>query len=171
MTELHSQYLEYFYQEEFDNPEDPLFSTQSRPTIPRRKIQAVIARMEGQQVNPSDSQELHRTISQTYSGFIHAASAHVMELYGGDPPKYHLSGMLGTPRELEYYKNAWDYFYRGLHTIMFLALSLEMSDLLQRLFQFRAYVEEQSGRTEWEDPNKLLMKAKAKAKAKAKTEP
>lgn len=161
-TELHDEYLKYFFQEEFDCPENPFLSSQNRPTISRRKIQAALARSEGNEVNPSDSQELLRTISQSYSGFVHGASAHVMEMYGGDPPRYYLEGMLGTPREEEYYNNAWDYFYRAIHAVMFLALGLNMVGLLQNLFQFRSYVEEQSGRTEWEDPAKLMKKNKAK---------
>ena len=36
---LHQQYLDAFYEEEFDN-EDPLKATQRRPMIPRKRIRA-----------------------------------------------------------------------------------------------------------------------------------
>jgi hypothetical protein len=162
ITELHKKYLEAFYQEEFDYPDSPFLSTQNRPIVPRRKIYAAISRIPEQELNPSDNQELHRTLGQTYSGFIHAASAQVMDMYGGNPPMFHVSGMLNTPRIPEFTENAWDYFYRGLLTIMMVALSFKQSDLLQQLYAFRAYVEAQSQRTEWEHPEVLIKYEKAK---------
>lgn len=162
VTELHQKYLEYFYLEEFDNPESSFLSTQKRPPVPRKKIHAAIARIECQEVNPSDLQELHRTISSTYSGFVHAASTHCMDMYGGNPPKFHVSGMLHTPRHDEFYENAWHYFYRGLLTMMLIALSFEEEEILKDLYQFRAYVEKSAGKTEWEDPETMLKREKQK---------
>ena len=43
MTERHKKYLESFYEEEFDNPESALDSTQKRWSIPRDKVRAYIA--------------------------------------------------------------------------------------------------------------------------------
>jgi hypothetical protein len=162
ITELHKSYLEVFYQEEFDNPDNPFLSTQKRHTIPRKKIHASLSRIPEQELNPNDSQELYRTLSQAYSGFVHAASTHVMDMYGGNPPKFHLSGMLGTPRIQEFVENAWDYFYRGLISTMMVALSFKQDALLQRLYAFRAYVEAQSNYTEWEHPEVLIRNQKSK---------
>lgn len=162
ITELHKKYLEMFYQEEFNNPDSPYLSEQKRDTIPRRKIHAAISRIPGQELNPSDSQQVYRTLSQTYSGYVHAASPHVMEMYGGYPSKYHVSGMLGTPRITEFTNNAWDYFYRSLITIMMVAQVFEKNELLTGLYEFRAYVEEQSDKTEWESPEELIKREKAK---------
>jgi hypothetical protein len=94
--------------------------------------------------------------------FVHAASTHVMDMYGGIPPKFHISGMLGTPRIQEFVENAWDYFYRGLISIMMVALSFKQDALLQRLYAFRAYVEAQSNYTEWEHPEVLIRNQKSK---------
>lgn len=162
ITELHKQYLDEFYQEEFDNPDSAFLSTQCRPTIRRKKIHAANARIPEQELNPSDDQELHRTLSQTYSGFIHAASTHVMDMYGGYPPRFNVSGMLGTPRIPEFTENTWDYFYRGLITIMMVALSFKQDNLLQQLYEFRNYVETQSQRTDWDHPEALIKKEKSK---------
>jgi hypothetical protein len=68
-TEIHKRYLEYFYREEFDNPDNAFLSTQNRPTIPRKKIHAVIANIGKENLNPSDNQQNHRTLSQAYSGY------------------------------------------------------------------------------------------------------
>src|SRR5438034_1697532 len=42
LTELHREYLDAFYEEEFDN-DDPLKATQRRPMVPRKRIRAYIA--------------------------------------------------------------------------------------------------------------------------------
>ena len=162
ISELHQKYLTAFYQEEFDNPDNAFLSTQNRPTVSRRKIHAAISRIPENELNQSDHNELQRTLSQAYSGYVHAASAHVMEMYGGNPPSYHVSGMQGTPRIAEFTNNAWDYFYRGLITIMMVALTFKKDNLLQELYEFRTYVEKKSSRTEWEHPEILVKRAKSK---------
>ena len=70
--------------------------------------------------------------------------------------------MLHTPRHDEFYENAWHYFYRGLLTMMLIALSFEEEEILKDLYQFRAYVEKSAGKTEWEDPETMLKREKQK---------
>lgn len=114
-TDLHKRYLEAFYEEEFDN-KTAIESTQRRPMIPRKKIRAYVARMFetyiGVEAGPFS--ETARTISKGYSGYVHAASTHIMDMYGGNPAHFHVSGMLGTPRHIEHRRDLWNYFYRGL---------------------------------------------------------
>jgi len=162
ITKLHKDYLKGFYQDEFDVPNSPLASKQNRPMIPRKKIHAANSRISEQELNESDNKELHRTLSKAYSGYVHAASTHIMEMYGGNPGKYHLSGMIGTPRIDEFTNNAWDYFYRGLLSFMMVALTFKEKDMLGKLYKFRAYVEESSHRTEWEHPEELIKREKKK---------
>ncbi len=160
ISKLHHEYLKSFYQEEFDLHKNAFLSDQIRPIIPRKKIQAAIANMPENQLNPSDTKELHRTLSQAYSGYVHGASGHIMEMYGGTPPQYYLSGMLGTSRIAEFGENCWDYFYRGLIAISMVALSFGEEKLFQELYAFRNYFENQSGRTEWEQPEKAIKRIK-----------
>ena len=35
-------------------------------------------------------------------------------MYGGNPPHFHVRGMLGTPRMVEYERDIWNYFERGM---------------------------------------------------------
>lgn len=116
VTELHQAYLDSFYQEEFDIPEDPFASTQRRPSIPRKKIRAYLAKKEAEVgvSNQSRSAELKRTISNAYSGFVHGASPQIMDMYGGLPPRFYISGMLGHPQEQDNRRDLWNYFLRGL---------------------------------------------------------
>lgn len=81
--------------------------------IPRKKIHAYLARIEDVELDPSTHQEVIRTISKGYSGFVHGASPHIMDMYGGNPPYFHTKGMLGTPRMEEHADDLWNYVYRS----------------------------------------------------------
>lgn len=161
-TKLHDDYLDDFYQEEFDVPEAPLLSTQKRKKIERKNIHAVLSRQPGQQVNQSDFQSVHRTITQANSGYVHASSTHVMDLYGGLPPHFHIDGMRGTPRMQEYERYLWDYFYRGLLSMMRAAMAFKAHELLAELYEFRGEIETATANTEWPDPEKLIKSLKRK---------
>lgn len=112
-TPLHEDYLNAFYQEELDsNTGRP--GDQDRPMIPRKKIRAYIARMEGANANPSRGVEVTRQVSKAYSGYVHAASPQIMDMYFGTPPRYQLGGVKGTKRHEEHREDLWNYFYRGV---------------------------------------------------------
>jgi hypothetical protein len=103
-----------------------------------KKIHAAISRIPEQELNPSDNQELHRTVSQVYSDYIHAASTQAMDMYGGNPSRFNVSGMLDTPRIPEFTENAWDYFYRRLMAIMMVALTFKHLSMVYRTEPFSA---------------------------------
>ena len=106
LTPLHEHYLSAFYEEEFNIATgEP--GSQDRPMVPRKKIRAYIATMEGVSNNPSRGIEVTRQISKTYSGYVHAASPQVMDMYDGNPPRFHLGGMKGTERHHEHRDDLW----------------------------------------------------------------
>ena len=138
LTPLHEKYLEAFFEEEFDD-QDPIKSTQKRPMIPRKKIHAYITRVKGMKMDPSQMGEVLRTISKAYSGYVHAASPHIMEMCAGDPPRFLMRGMANTRRQDESRKDLWNYFYRGTMAFGFaaiafadIALKCEIYQLVQR---------------------------------------
>ena len=73
-------------------------SKQKRDNVPVRKIHATFGKLAKNELNPSDAQELMHTIHQAFSGYVHGAYPHIMEMCGGIPPRFHMSGMLDTPR-------------------------------------------------------------------------
>ena len=109
-TELHDRYLEIFFQEEFD-PQTGKPSQQAKPMIQRRQIRASIANSGSE--DPSGHIEASKTVHRADSGYVHAASPHIMDSYIGSPPHFHTNGMLGTPRETEYRWYLKNYFYRA----------------------------------------------------------
>ena len=112
-SELHSQFLDAFYEEEFD-AETANKSSQKRQMIPRKKIQAYLARTSFSPFDPSGGQEVLRTVSKFYSGYIHAASPQLMEMYGGEPKRFHMRGMKKTLNYDDYEWDLWNYFHRGI---------------------------------------------------------
>jgi hypothetical protein len=145
-TDLHRRYLDAFFEEEFDKPEDPVASTQKRPMVPRDKIRAYIARIEGSGLDPSRGIALGRTLSKTYSGYVHGASPQIMDMYGGNPPHFHVSGMRGTPRFLEHQDDLWNYFYRGICAFGFAAKAFGDEQLFASIQQYRDQFAKASGK-------------------------
>jgi hypothetical protein len=143
-TKLHDDYLQYFYQEEFDVPGDPLKSSQKRPMIPRKKIMAAISNLDENPVNPSDSQNIFRTLSQAYSGYVHGASGHIMEMYSSPPGGYNLRGMASEQRFNAFINDMLNYTYRSLLSIMFIAMAFKQEKMINDLFAYRKYFEDQT---------------------------
>jgi len=144
---VHEDYLRFFYQEEFDNLEEPLQSSQRRPTVPRRKIHAYIVRATAAaNPDPSLAARAFRSVSKAYSGFVHGASPHIMDMCIGVPPRFHLQGMLGTPRIDEAFQDLWNYFYRGLLVFAFAAAAFDDNGLFESIRRFASSFAARSGR-------------------------
>lgn len=145
MTPLHRSYLGAFFEEEFD-ADTALTSTQKRPMVPRTKIRPYISRVEGALMDPSHGVELSRTLSKAFSGYVHAASPQIMDMYGGNPPKFHMRGMRGTERHLEYRADLWNYFYRSIIAFAFVAKAFGDEALFAKIHGFRQEFERLSGK-------------------------
>jgi len=115
ITELHKRFLEAFWQEEFDG--DPISSPQNRDMPQRAKIRSYIANVLSS--SPHDEINVHKTVYKAYSGFVHAASTHIMDTYLGPEKGFHVSGMLGTPRIYDYENDIFNYFYRAVLSFSF----------------------------------------------------
>jgi hypothetical protein len=161
-TPTHEKYLEQFFQEEFDVPGNAILSTQKRETIPRKKIRAVISDAGKNSLNSHDAREVSRTISQTYSGYVHGASEHILEMVAGNPLQYFLSGLAGTPRQSEFTYNYWDYSYRGLITLVLTAKVFGEAEIVDKGYRFIEYFEKVTGDTGSGDAEKLMKKVKRK---------
>ncbi len=146
ITELHKSFLDVFWEEEIDESGTMLDSKQKRPMIPRRKIRAYIANVEGIALDPSRGIELSRTISKAYSGFVHGASPHIMDMYGGNPPHFHTRGMLGTPRMEEHADDLWNYMYRTFLSHIVVAKALGAEKHVEILNQHKLRFEKNAGK-------------------------
>lgn len=145
ITDLHSRFLDAFWQEEFDEEGDALSSEQKRPMIPRQKIRAFLSSSDGVE-DPHSGNAAARTISKTYSGYVHGASPQIMDLYGGDPPHFYTKGMLGTPRVEMGLEDLWNYMYRTFLSHIMVAKILGAEKHAEFLMEKKAKYEENAGK-------------------------
>lgn len=142
--QLHQAFLADFYQETFED--SVTLIAQKRHIVPRRKIQAYLASADSKVGNPSKNQEVAWSLFQAFSGFVHAVSSQIMDMYVGNPPRFYVRGMLGTPRVKEYERSIWNYFERGMAVFVIAAGILGDVELHKRLFAQKQSFDEQSTR-------------------------
>lgn len=142
---LQKEYLDAFYQEDFEDPKDPTGTLNKRQMVSRHKIQGYLSRIEGAAIDPSTLVANAKAVSKTYSGFVHAASPHIMDMYGGEPPGFHLEGMLGTPVIEDYRQDLWNYYFRGITSFAMAAKVFGDADLYKKIRQYSDDFARESG--------------------------
>lgn len=148
ITDRHRQYLRAFYDDPFTRKGKHSERFQKPNLVPRKKIHAYVQRTLHKDTSPST--EIEEVVSTVYSGYVHAASSHIMDMYGGNPPRFHLSGMFGTPRISDHIFDAWNYFYRGLLSTCVVAKAFGDAELVQELYDYMADFERKTGRVGYE---------------------
>lgn len=147
ITDLHKRYLEAFWMEEVDDSGNIIESQQKRPMIPRRKIRAYLAKLEGIEMDPHTATTATTSISKAYSGFVHGASPHIMDMYGGSPPHFHTQGMHGTPRVQEHAQDLWNYFYRSFLSHIAVVKAYGAENLVSKLYELKAQFESNANKS------------------------
>lgn len=146
VSPLHIEYLHAFYEEEFDKPDDPLGSSQRRPMIKRQKIHAYLAKLDNSG-DTSSRTEILRPVSRTYSGFVHAALPHIMDMYGGLPAHFHVAGMLATPHAESHRADIWNTFYRSIGSFVIAAKAFGDDELFAKILEFMRRFAAEAGRS------------------------
>ena len=90
----------------------PDLKNTKRHRTPRDKIRKAIDAVTPEQIPAL--KDTATTIHKTFSGYVHGAYPHIMELYGGHPAHYHIHGMLRTPKVLEAKDQLAMNIYRGV---------------------------------------------------------
>jgi hypothetical protein len=130
----HDQYLEEFFQEEFDHA-DPIQATQSRNRVSRRHIRAYVARTYGAGLPVSQIVAVTETIDNAFSGYVHGAGSHIMDAYDGR--RFHTSLEPGDG-PLEAIKEQYpQYLHRALMSVALAAKSVGMEELFQTLYRLQ----------------------------------
>jgi len=132
-TRDHERFFTEFFQEEFEDPDDPLGSSKNRDNVPRRKIFAAFGQLAKEHLNPSDAQNTLTTIHRTFSGYVHGAYPHIMELFGNQPSRFHMTGMLGTTRISEWRQQFVIYLYRAIMASVFVSRKLGLQNVEQNI--------------------------------------
>jgi len=105
----------------------------------RKKIKAAVARFLTPVVNPSDSQKISHISTDCLSGYVHGTYPHIMDLYGGQPPdsRFHLTGMLGTPRMQEWMRTVAMYLQLTGPILSFMCQAFGMEDDFWNLWHMK----------------------------------
>jgi hypothetical protein len=122
------RFFDEFFQEEFESPLNVLAGAQKRDIVSRRKLHATFGHLAKDALNPSDAQSMMSTIHAALSGYVHGAYPHIMELYGGSPGRFHMSGMASTPRIAEWNGQLITYIHRGVMVTELIARKLGQKD-------------------------------------------
>ncbi|MEH6478191.1 MAG: hypothetical protein V7727_21030 [Sneathiella sp.] len=149
-TDRHREYLDAFFKEEFDQGSTAMDSSQKRTMIPRRKIRAYISKHEG---NPNIVAEASRTFTNVLSGYLHGASPQIMELYYGNPPKFHLQGAKRSPYYKDHTEDLLNQYYRGIMAFTFAAKSFGNDELCSEINDYRKEFAKRWGKLEYLSPN------------------
>jgi hypothetical protein len=112
VTPRHTEYLRYFYEEEFEDPQDIVGSHKSRGMVKREKIRAYVNSASGAEAARANA--VGKVLAKAYSGFIHAASPQIMDMYGGLPAQFDVSGKFRNWRAPSQERDALNYFYRAV---------------------------------------------------------
>lgn len=127
-----AEFLEDFFQEEFADPDDPL-SSNTRKTVSRKHIRAALGAIQTPIYDPSLQTQVSKSLAQLYSGFVHGSYVFVMELFGGQEPRYHINGMANTPPAQMCRDEFKNQIYRSIIAITAVAKRYGAADLVERL--------------------------------------
>lgn len=145
-SEDQQRFFTEFFQEEFEDPDNLLSSSNRRDRVRRQKIRAALTRIPGaQSKDPSGDLAVARTLDQAFSGFIHGPYVHIMEQYGGNPPHFHTRGLLGTPRIEECERNHVYHLDRSLLAVLMVARRANREGIATRLRDLSIDLAEKTG--------------------------
>ena len=162
-----SRVLNEFFQEQFQNPDAPILGSNKRDRVPRRRVRAVIAAFPENVVNPHDHSSVLTTVDEAFSGYVHGAYPHIMELCGGLPARFHLEGMTGTPRMVEQVGQILNYVYRTTLLVPLVAARMSANDTIAQALGLRHRIEERFPDL-MGDPAEAIRTMKANAKGQPK---
>lgn len=162
LTKHQKKFLVDFFREEFVNSNNPLMNEDRRDTVPKRNIVASLARQMGTYANPSDLQKMCLTTNDALSGYVHGAYPHIMEMFGGRPPQFHLQGVTGSSRIHMCIRQMETYTHRAIMMFDVLAKSLGLVKLSEFLVETRDRFETASGYVQPTDLNKEIRRQKKK---------
>ena len=160
-TDKQKRVFEEFFQEEFEDLSAPILSTTKRDRLPRKQVRAAIAGLPENPVNPHEFAQISETLYNAFSGYVHGAYPQIMELYGGNPQKYHMAGMRGPQRIQEWGTMLTENAYRGVLDAWYVAKKLGDEGVVQEALLLREEMEMRYPHFK-NDPTILLREMKKK---------
>lgn len=139
----HNQFLAEFFQEEFDNV-DPIKSSQKRSRVPRKKIRAYIAKAFTADGNTSVAIDVIETLDLAFSGFVHGAAVHILDVYDGKSFQVPMGIRESRLEDLQAQRNA--YSFRSLTSAILVAKAFGDEDRCKSLYELCLELFDEFGR-------------------------
>jgi hypothetical protein len=157
------EFLRDFFEEELNHPQ-PIKSTKTRRTTAVRKVHAGVAKVIAKTLNPSDAQDLFGSLNKAYSGYVHGAYPHIMELYGGTSSitlHFHMKG-INDSHQMDVWRNQFvNYVYRAIPVAVVTARKLGLQEEEQAFTELLVEFEQKFGLDPKADPERSMKKMKA----------
>lgn len=119
---LHKRFLDGFYAEEFDEGVSPMDSKRKRKRPLRREVRDYIGVRTASL--PMPGVKAAEVLYQGYSGYVHADSPHIMEMWDWHSRRYELDGIKDNNLFASHVADATNYFARGFYNLAALASRL-----------------------------------------------
>jgi hypothetical protein len=161
-TRDQERFFKEFFQEEFEDSAHPLGSNQKRDMVSRKTIFASFGNLAKDSLNASDAQSTLLTLHKAFSGYVHGAYPHIMELYGGNPPRFHMSGMPNTPKQVETLTQYLTELYRAIMASELVARKLGFEESRVAMRALLVGYETKLGLKPKQSPESLVRSAKKK---------
>ncbi len=136
--------LNEFFQEEHDDPENPLSNTK-RDRVPRKKIWAASSSLPEGVADPNAFMAIAKSIYQTFSGYVHGTYASIMEMYHPVQKKYQMRGMLDSYRTLECIDNLPNHIYRSVSALETLCYRIQSPDVAKSALKLNIDLAKKTG--------------------------
>ena len=128
-----STHVDQFVKAFFESSIDGYLSTET-PTVPTKKIRSAVVRTLKKRHDEQTS-IIIQNIYKTFSGYVHANYAHIMEVYGGVPATFNLNGV-PSRNQIMMRMEAVDLSANSvLHAATFAAQKLELTTLCRELVE------------------------------------
>lgn len=141
-----TQYLAAFYSEEesVDNWRNKT-RVIGRNLVSRRKILSYISDHSGIE-NDDRSPDPAIALGFAFSGYVHGASPHIMEMFNTSTNSFKSDAWLQSPFLEDHEHDLWNYYYRGIISFAFAAKSFGDEEAMTDSTSFRQYFQTSSRR-------------------------
>jgi hypothetical protein len=140
--ERREQQLLEFYVEEFKPKTAGLLESNKRNRVPRKNIHSTIA-ASTEAVNQSDVVQVFSILETAYSGYVHGAYGHLMELYGGPNFGFRANGLPPQAFAMARERDMSHRVYNGVMILERLAQALGEEKESRGLLVYRKALEEE----------------------------
>ncbi len=142
-------FLEQFFSEELLSPSELLIKDKKANRVKRKKIVSAGTRLL---LDGKIKEELRKgleVVGDIYSGYVHGAYPHIMEMYEGGVEGFAIRGTTIPERFESYLGQIACYVHRSLNTFSMIANNFNFIDLRDELIEKRRKFEESKVYREW----------------------